>query len=137
MANIIDQGPDTGECDFPVATIFFSSSLWGHICKLEGRDVRVRFVKSFQWTRAVQVTLIPKGKRKPRRLIQDSHVDLVILEGTGHDFPLGLERGEDGTIELAGRGAEQVQRDFNAHLTPYLARTGMSIAADYRGHVAK
>lgn len=64
-----DQAP-TGPWSWANATLYFQGETMGNIQKVEARDVQLDIRPWAQYKRALEITFIPKGKRKARRDIR-------------------------------------------------------------------
>lgn len=96
-----------------------------------------------QYPRAVHLTFIPKGARKPRGTVKYPHGDrtgagVVMLEGWGH--PENLVEvfrrvDENGGITRYLSCDPRWATEFNEAFDAYVAKTGATVIADYRKEV--
>ncbi len=109
--------------------------------RIEARNVHHETIEHAGYQKAVRVEFIPKGKRKPREIIDIDNPTLVILEGWGHpeirDSRQFLDN-KDGIVSYIYRHdwiSEEWNNEFNEFLRRYLEESSsVVVLADYRGH---
>ena len=69
------------EIELDKATIYRQGAFGGHYRTTEVRNLKVRFVSFAQYEHAIEVTFIPKGKRKTRQFVETYRPTLVIAKG--------------------------------------------------------
>lgn len=70
--------------EFEKATIYTTTQMMGNIIKTEVRKGEVEIKPYAQYSKAVHVQYVPKGKRKKRSFVKSHEPFVLILEGHGH-----------------------------------------------------
>lgn len=119
-------------------TVYLMNSLMGNIQKVEARLVDHGRKPFAQYTDAVYVHFIPKGKRKVRGYTEGYKPYVLILDGWGHPDPDSMfgEVDNSGPVPVATGRYRAFDagwtRDFEAKIDPYIARDDVTVVADYR-----
>jgi hypothetical protein len=118
-------------------TLYLTDENWffGNVNKIEATAYGVRTGKYAQYTEAVFILFVPKGKRNSRGLVQASHPNVLILDGWGHPDPDPMMvKGEmPGTQESKYTGWDpRWESDFDARINPYIKESGVQVLADHR-----
>lgn len=112
------------------------------MAKVEATSLSVVVKPHAQYAAGVYVEYVPKRARKARCFVQAYRPSLVVLAGWGHPDPdspfLPPEKTDDPDVTLAvGRYSScdpRWESDFDAKLSAYLAKTGVTVLHDFRGH---
>lgn len=91
--------------EFEKATIYTTSEFMGNIIKTEVRKGEVEIKPYAQYSKAVHVLYVPKGKRKKRGFVKSHEPFVLILEGHGHPDADSLydeaEATQDGKVSVS------------------------------------
>lgn len=119
------------------ATICFQGELGMSYGVHHVRNLEVRVRPWAQYSAAVEVTFVPKGARKARRLVQSYRPNLVVLEGHVDVSVPGIwderTKSADGpTTTMRGR-ALSFSAAWHEDLRAALVASGGKVVADYHG----
>lgn len=121
------------------ATIYMAGEFLGNIIKTEAKDVSVTRGKYAQYSNAIFITFTPKGKRKPRSVVQTYKPSALILEGFGHPEPASAFKtvSEDDSVTVKSSVYRSFddgwRRDFDSMIAQHIEKTSAVILADFRG----
>jgi hypothetical protein len=103
--------------------------------KVEAKDIRVDVKPYAQYSHAVHVTYIPKGKQKARGHVDTYKPTLIVLSGWGHfDPPSAFKKNSDGSEQSKDSCFSDVfLTDFDEALKASGALANGLVAADFRG----
>lgn len=113
----------------------YTSGMFG-IRKTEVRQVKVELGPYAQYSEAVHVTYLEKGKRKARAMVEGYRPYFLVLEGWGHPDPAGMwEESSSAELKVSRYSAcdPRWQDDFDAKIGSYLASGKARVLVDIRG----
>jgi hypothetical protein len=121
-------------------TLYVRGEFLGNVVRIEAKECEIKIGKFAQYPSAVWVNFKRARERNTRCFVQSYAPSLVVLEGWGHPEP--------GSAWIEGRATEsgcvvseskysscdpRWASDFDAFLAAYLAESGATVVADYRG----
>jgi hypothetical protein len=124
----------------PIKATVYNVGVFG-VTRTEIRALEITVGKYAQYSSAVSVKFIAKGKRSPQGYWLTYKPELVILEGHDHMAPDGPME-PVGSVDANGVTATRSRyascdprwaEDFNRQLAAYVERTGAKILHDFRG----
>lgn len=112
--------------------------------RIEATQIQHGIIMLAGGEQVVRVQFIPRGKRVPCEIVEDSAPTLVILDGWGHPeirewYNETVDRRTGVTTRAARHlfGAEEWQTEFDEFLDRYLSDSSSLVLADYRSHNTK
>lgn len=132
------------EQQFERGTIY-TSTLVGYT-KIEATEITFKVGPYAQYSDAVHLKFLPKGKRNLRLIQEGFRPRIIVLNGWRHPDPVKAGKeykptpGSAITFEyfnISKEGFEENDANFNAFIKEYIEKSGAKILVDTRGHEPK
>ena len=109
--------------------------------KVEATEFSSELAPYAQYKSAVRYEYKPKGKRKMLGFVQSYQPSLLVLDGCGHPDPADAMTApsvsETGMVVSQSRHLSfdpAYAAGFSSMINAYIAKGGVTVVADYRGH---